>query len=118
MDSTAHPHRYAVSGRTATAPSPVDIGAVRRAVDRALSFGNVLPRPEEAESLFTELSGHVQRLLDAVPHAGRARAETAAAQAVAGPGPGLRSATERALLLALDCRWLLRYLTPEGRPAR
>ncbi|MBN3931180.1 hypothetical protein IQ279_16335 [Streptomyces verrucosisporus] len=102
----------------AAADTPVDVIAITATIDRALSIGTVLPRHEAAEDLVTELSGHLRRLLAAVPHAGQARAATAAGQAAAGPGPGLQSATDRARLLALDCRWLLRHLGHEGRPAR
>ncbi|MGK5497256.1 DUF6415 family natural product biosynthesis protein [Streptomyces sp. URMC 125] len=94
------------------------MAVVTAVVDRALSLGTVLPRPEIAEDLVAELAGHLRRLLTAVPHAGPARAATAAAQAVAGSGPGLQSAADRARLLAVDCRWLLRHLAHEGRAVR
>lgn len=98
--------------------SPVDVATITVTIDWALSLGAVLPRPEIAEDLVTELAGYLQLLLAAAPRVGQARAATAAGQAVAGPGPGLKSATDQARLLAIDCRWLLRHLTPEGRPAR
>jgi len=91
----------------------VDVAAIRQTVDQALAIGPVLPRHQEVENLVTDLRGHLQILLSLVRITGRARATTAVAELERGPGRGLRSAADHARLLALDCRWALRYLTAQ-----
>jgi len=109
--------------RLAAAPAlgagiPVDVDAVRRAVNRALAIRDVLPRHQELEELGAELRGHLQMLLSVVRIAGRARRATAVDQLDEGLGEGLRSAADNVRLLALDCRWALRHLTAGERSAR
>ncbi|GAA2463179.1 DUF6415 family natural product biosynthesis protein [Streptomyces macrosporus] len=91
----------------------VDVAAIRQAVDRALAVGPVLPRHQEVEDLIADLRGHLQILLSTVRVTECARATTALAELERGPGRGLRSAADHAQLLALDCRWALRYLTAQ-----
>ncbi|MEE1938414.1 DUF6415 family natural product biosynthesis protein [Streptomyces sp. TRM 70361] len=92
----------------------IDADVITTTITRALAIRRVLPRHEELEEIEAELRGHLRLLIPAVPDAGRARAAIAAAELDRGPGPGLQSATNHVQLLALDCRWLLRYLGREG----
>ncbi|WP_241716906.1 DUF6415 family natural product biosynthesis protein [Streptomyces sp. CNQ085] len=77
----------------------------------------VPPRYEDLQTLEAELQHHLRVLLPAAP-VESSRAAAAAAQSREGLGEGLRSAVDQVRLLALDCRWLLRHLGHEGRPAR
>ncbi|MFH0246138.1 DUF6415 family natural product biosynthesis protein [Streptomyces sp. HK10] len=99
-------------------PAPVDVTAITATINRALAAHTVPPRYDELVDLETYLRGHLQLLLSTVRTAGPARRATTAAQLDRGLGPGLRSAIDQVLLLALDCRWLLRHIPTEGRPAR
>ncbi|MGY1456358.1 DUF6415 family natural product biosynthesis protein [Streptomyces sp. SS8] len=97
--------------------SPAASRPVTDAIDRAMAAGCVPPRYEGLQALEAELQHHLQVLQPAAP-AGSSRAAAAAAQSRKGLGEGLRSAVDQVRLLALDCRWPLRHLDHEGRPAR
>ncbi|WP_093846859.1 hypothetical protein [Streptomyces pini] len=71
-------------------------------IGRALPISTALPRPETAEKLVAGPAVPLRLLPTAVPHICPVRATTVA---------------DRVRPPAVDCRWLLRHLTPE-EPAR
>lgn len=110
-----------VDSQPAVLPNPgpaeadrIDVDAIRRVVDRVLPAQGSRPASADAEELEGLLRGHLQLLLSAVRTASRDRAATAAEQLLDCELDG--SPDDRVRLLALDCRWLLRYVDANGRP--
>ncbi|SFK72616.1 DUF6415 family natural product biosynthesis protein [Streptomyces pini] len=100
-------------------PCPLDTDTIQRTIDRALAADHTTRYSDLAE-LEALLRGHINLMLPpARARAGTvayARLNTAAGQLAYGLGDTLRSARRHVLLLALDCRWLLRVLAPGRQP--